>query len=70
MILDTNALSAMASGDPAVGAAFGIQHSRHRRDYEAWLSTNLPACQVLDITQQMSRDSHFDKVNDLRRLDW
>lgn len=125
MILDTNALSAIASGDPAAEAAFGsaeyigipvivlgeyrfgIQHSRHRRDYEAWLSANLPACQVLDVTEQtavtyaairselraagtpipsndawiaalcrqharplLSRDGHFDKVKDLRRIDW
>ena len=70
MILDTNALSAIANGDPAAGTVFGragligipvivvgeyrfgIQRSRHRRDYETWLSMNLPACQVLEITEQ------------------
>jgi tRNA(fMet)-specific endonuclease VapC len=125
MILDTNALSAIANGDPAAGTVFGkagliaipvivlgeyrfgIEQSRHRHDYEKWLSTNLPSCLVLDVTEQttvayaairselrtartpipsndvwiaalsrqhslplLSRDEHFDKVRDLRRLDW
>ena len=38
MILDTNALSALADG--------------HARDYEDWLNENLPLCQVLETTEE------------------
>lgn len=70
MILDTNALLAIADGDPeAVAAAgrarqiaipvivlgeyrFGIGQSRRRIEYDAWLSSMLAACRVLELNAE------------------
>jgi len=67
MILDTNALSALADGDEKVAAhldddplpavpvivlgeyRYGIRESRHRADYESWLSENLVRYAVLPV---------------------
>jgi len=67
LILDTNALSAVADGDKGAEAVlrnanqvaipvivlgeyrYGIQQSRNRRQYEAWLSHLLPDCRVLAV---------------------
>ncbi|MGH9451370.1 MAG: type II toxin-antitoxin system VapC family toxin [Terriglobia bacterium] len=70
MILDTNALSAIADGE--AGAAreftrarqiaipvivlgeyrFGIERSRHKRRYEAWLTEMVAATQVLEVDSE------------------
>ncbi len=70
MILDTNAVSALADGEPGVVAQcarageaaipvivlgefrYGIAHSRHRRQYERWLSELLDAVQTLEINEE------------------
>ena len=125
MILDTNALSAVADGEPtavrifsqaasielpviALGEyRFGIAQSRHRADYERWLGDLIATVRVLPVDQETSghyaqiraelkkagkpvpsndlwigalcrqhrlslltRDSHFDAVRGLRRIDW
>lgn len=125
MILDTNALSAVADGEPGAVEQlartrevsvpvivlgefrYGIARSRHRRQYERWLSELLAVVKVLEISEEttvryaqlrfelkesgtplpandvwiaalsrqhaqpiLSRDRHFDSVNDLQRLDW
>ncbi|MGH8674834.1 MAG: type II toxin-antitoxin system VapC family toxin [Burkholderiales bacterium] len=31
---------------------YGIAHSRHRSDYEAWLESHLPDFDVLEVTQE------------------
>lgn len=125
MILDTNALSAIADYQPdatklfrtaeLVGIPvivlgefrFGILRSRRRLDYEEWLAQSLRWCRVLDVNDQtasiyaairvelretgtpipsndlwiaalcrqhsltlLSRDRHFDRVKNLKRLGW
>ena len=70
MILDTNAVSALADGEPGVVAQcarvnetaipvivlgefrYGIAQSRHRRQYERWLSELLDVVQVLGINEE------------------
>lgn len=125
MILDTNALSALAEGDPSLESTvqkaaelaipvivlgeyrYGIRQSHHHRHYEQWLAEFLPAYRILDVDQEtsihyagirlelkkagtpipsndvwiaalsrqhalpiLSRDTHFDVIEALRRLDW
>jgi len=125
MILDTNALSAFADGDPDLGALvsgadrlalspivlgeyrFGMASSRHQARYEAWLGRLMPEVEILPLTDATSRhyvqvrrelrqagtpipwhdiwiaaqcrehklpvasrDTHFDHVDGIRRLDW
>ncbi len=125
MILDTNAVSAIADGEASAmeiaGRAnrlavpvtvlgeyrLGIAQSRHRPLYESWLREWISAVAVLDIDEEtahsyaaigmelkkkgrpipsndlwiaaacrqhslpiLSRDTHFDLVPGLRRLDW
>ncbi len=125
MILDTNALSAIADGEasametaeradglavPVVVLgeyALGIAHSRHHAIYQTWLREWISAVVVLDIDEEtthfyatiglelrkkgkpiptndlwiaaacrqhslplLSKDTHFDLVSGLRRLDW
>ncbi len=68
MILDTNALSALADGNPKVVSIveqsqeisiptivlgeyrFGIAQSRHRKEYEGWLSGLLQIVEICDVT--------------------
>lgn len=70
MILDTNALSAIAEAEPAAVAIiarvqivaipvivlgeyrYGIAQSRRQAEYERWLSDHLPACRVLEISEE------------------
>jgi tRNA(fMet)-specific endonuclease VapC len=70
VILDTNALSAFADGEAAVGEVlrrqaraaipvvvlgefrYGIQGSRHRKLYEAWLDAQVSHFEVLAVTQE------------------
>ncbi len=70
MILDTNAVSALADGVTALEVAarevrrfsipvivlgefrFGIQRSRHRARYAAWLEELVEVSSVLDIDRQ------------------
>ena len=70
MILDTNAVSALADGEPGAieqldrspEAAipvivlgefrYGILRSRHRRQYERWLSELLDVVQVLELNEE------------------
>lgn len=125
MILDTNALSAMADGEQGVleqlartsqvwipvivlgEFRYGIARSRYRRQYEQWLSDLLLIVQVIDVGEEttfyyarmrvelkesgsplpandvwiaalcrqytlpiLSRDRHFDVVDDLQRVEW
>ena len=125
MILDTNALSAIADGEasameiaarasrvalPVIVLGeyrLGISQSRHRAIYESWFREWISAVAVLDIDEEtthsyaaigmelkkkgrpipsndlwiaaacrqyslplLSRDTHFDLVPGLRRLDW
>jgi predicted nucleic acid-binding protein len=70
VILDTNALSAIADGDPAAVACidraplvaipvivlgefrYGIARSRYRAAYQTWLGQSLPACRVLEVSDE------------------
>jgi tRNA(fMet)-specific endonuclease VapC len=70
LILDTNALSAVADGQGAAVRAFakavqlavpvivlgefrfGIVGSRHKADYERWLSAFLSTCAVLHVDEE------------------
>ena len=70
MILDTNALSAFADGEAALGEIlrqqaraaipvivlgefrYGIAGSRQRRRYEAWLESQVPRFDILDVTNE------------------
>ena len=125
MILDTNALSAIADGEasamriaeraellavPVIVLGeyrLGTVRSRHRAIYENWLREFVSAVTVLEINEEtthpyaaiglelkkvgkpipsndlwiaaacrqhslplLSRDTHFDLVSGLRRLDW
>jgi tRNA(fMet)-specific endonuclease VapC len=125
VILDTNALSAIADNEPAAVRIFrraaaielpvivlgeyrlGIAHSRRRDEYEKWLGELIAATRVLPVDdatsghyariraelkkaghpipsndlwiaalarqhrlQLMSRDRHFDAVQDLKRIGW
>ena len=125
LILDTNAVSAIADGEaPVMEIAerasrlalpvivlgeyrLGIAQSRYRAIYESWLREWISAVTVLDIDEEttqsyaaiglelkkkgkpipsndlwiaaacrqrslplLSRDTHFDFVAGLRRLDW
>jgi tRNA(fMet)-specific endonuclease VapC len=125
LILDTNALSALADGDPAAAAAFrraaqiaipvivlgefryGIAQSRHESEYERWLDEVLSLCPALDVNVEtarhyaairgelkragtpipsndlwiaalsrqhslpiLSRDEHFDFIENLQRHTW
>ena len=125
MILDTNAVSALADGDPAAlerlaeasqvvipvvalgEYRYGIAQSRYRERREDWLARLLKVVRTLEIDAEttlryaeirvelkkagkpipandvwiaalcrqharpvMSRDSHFDAVRGLRRVDW
>lgn len=125
MILDTNALSAIADGEasameiaeraerlavPVIVLGeyrLGIAYSRHRATYQNWLSEWISAVVVLNIDEEtthlyaaiglelkkkgkpipvndlwiaaacrqhslplLSKDTHFDLVSGLRRLDW
>lgn len=59
MILDTNALSAIAAAgrarNPAIPVIvlgecrFGVGQSRRRDEYDAWVSSMLAACRVLEL---------------------
>ena len=73
MILDTNAISALADGEPRVGELleratvvalpvvalgeyrYGIQQSRHRARYEAWLEELVQSVTVLEIGNGTAR---------------
>jgi predicted nucleic acid-binding protein len=73
LILDTNALSATADGDPSaleqVSRAalvalpvivlgeyrLGIAQSRHRRDYESWLTQWIASVKVLGIDEETTK---------------
>lgn len=125
MILDTNALSAIADNDsaavrifsqaPAIELPvivlgeyrFGIAHSRRRNQYENWLDELIAATRILPVDGDtsthyariraelkkadlpipsndlwiaalcrqhrlplMSRDGHFDAVQNLKRIEW
>ena len=131
MILDTNAVSALAVGSEALVTVlggggskpvvdvlaipvivlgefeFGIARSRHRARYRRWLERLVEVANVLDIDQRtaahyatireklrargrpipsndtwiaalalqhdlriVSRDAHFDEVDDVRRVAW
>lgn len=125
MILDTNALSALAEGERSIEPIlkqavnirvpvvvlgeyrFGIAQSRERKSYERWLGEYLDRLRVLDITDETSRyyaeirlelkmlgrpipsndlwiaalsrqhrlpilskDRHFDAIQNLRRIEW
>ena len=125
LVLDTNALSAIADGEPAIAPyferegdlcvpvivlgeyRFGILESRRRVDYERWLAELLLNCRLLEISEEtanwyarirlqlktagkpipsndlwiaalcrqhslplLSRDTHFDHVRGMERLDW
>lgn len=125
MILDTNALSAVADNDPAAVRIFrhaatielpvivlgeyrfGIAHSRRHDEYEKWLGELIAATRVLPVDEAasghyariraelkkaghpipsndlwiaalarqhrlplMSRDEHFDAVQNLKRIGW
>ncbi|MBK8999101.1 MAG: PIN domain-containing protein [Myxococcales bacterium] len=125
MILDTNAVSALADGNAGLEAAahdvirfsipvivlgefsFGIRRSRRRVRYEDWLDRLMEASIVLDVDAGtaeryaalreilrrrgrpipsndawiaalalqhelpvLSRDSHFDEVDGVRRVGW
>jgi tRNA(fMet)-specific endonuclease VapC len=125
MLLDTNALSAVADNDPAAVRIFrdaesielpvivlgeyrfGIAHSRRRGEYEKWLKELIAATRVLAVDEEtsshytrvraelkkagrpipsndiwiaalvrqhrlavMSRDGHFDAIQDVERVGW
>ncbi|MGA1983479.1 MAG: type II toxin-antitoxin system VapC family toxin [Acidobacteriaceae bacterium] len=125
MILDTNAVSAVADNQsaavrlfrdaasielPAIVLGeyrFGIAQSRRRKEYEMWLEELVAATRVLSVDEQtsshyaqvrselkkagkpipsndlwiaalarqhrlplMSQDTHFDDVQDLKRIGW
>ena len=70
MILDTNALSAIAEGEPGATKKFararqvaipvivlgeyrfGIAHSRHKREYERWLTEMIAVARVLEVNEE------------------
>ena len=70
MILDTNALSAIAEGEPGATKKFararqvaipvivlgeyrfGIAHSRHKREYERWLTEMIAVAHVLEVNEE------------------
>ncbi len=74
MILDTNALSALADGDPAISPSlaqadeivlpsivlgefrYGINQSRHRLRYQAWLAELIGGCRILNV-DRLTADS-------------
>jgi len=73
LILDTNALSAWADGDPAVAPPllaaemlvvgefeFGIRQSRHRSRYEAWLRRSLALAQIAVVNSRTAR--HYAEI--------
>ncbi len=78
MILDTNALSAMADGEAAIAVVlrqqkrialpvivlgefrYGIAQSRHRNDYEEWLTRTLPLVDVLSVIEQTTE--HYSAI--------
>lgn len=78
MILDTNALSAVADNEPAAVRIFsqaasielpvivlgeyqfGIARSRHRSEYEKWLSELIDATRVLPIDHETS--GHYAQI--------
>ncbi len=84
MILDTNALSAMADGEAEIAIIlrqqkrialpvivlgeflYGIAQSRHRNDYEEWLTRTLPLVDVLPVIEQTTEHYSAISVN-LRR---
>lgn len=125
MILDTNGVSAMADGEPALEPVlmwatelaipvivlgeyrYGIAHSRHRARYERWLIEAVANCRILRIDEAtaaeyarirgelkrsgrpipsndvwiaalarqhampvLSRDEHFDRVPQVKRVAW
>jgi tRNA(fMet)-specific endonuclease VapC len=125
VILDTNALSAVADNEASAVRIFsqaasielpvivlgeyrfGIARSRHRSEYEKWLKELIDATRVLPVDQEtsgyyaqvraelkkagnpipsndlwiaalsrqhglplMSRDRHFDAVQNLKRIGW
>jgi tRNA(fMet)-specific endonuclease VapC len=78
VILDTNALSAVADNEPAAVRIFsqaasvelpvivlgeyrfGIGRSRHRSEYEKWLSELIDATRVLPVDRETS--GHYAQV--------
>jgi predicted nucleic acid-binding protein len=125
VILDTNALSAVADNEPAAVRIFsqatsielpvivlgeyrfGIAHSRRRKEYQKWFDELIVATRTLPVDREtshhyaqiraelkkagqplpsndlwiaalsrqhrlplMSRDTHFDTVQDLKRIGW
>ncbi len=125
MILDTNAVSALADGDSALARVladvarftlpvivigefrFGMARSRHRPRYEQWLASLVTVSTVADVDLDtaayyarlrdelrtagrpipsndtwiaalavqhglpvVSRDEHFDQVDQVRRIQW
>ena len=73
MILDTNALSAIAEGEPGAAKTFaharhiaipvivlgeyrfGIEQSKHKREYERWLEEMVSVSRILDINEETAR---------------
>jgi tRNA(fMet)-specific endonuclease VapC len=125
VILDTNAVSALADGDSALARVladvarftlpvivigefrFGLARSRHRERYERWLASLVTVSAVADVDLDtathyarlrdelrtagrpipsndtwiaalavqhglpvVSRDEHFDQVDQVRRIQW
>jgi tRNA(fMet)-specific endonuclease VapC len=78
LILDTNALSAVADADPRIKSSwsgarkiaipvivlgeyrYGISQSRKRVEYQSWLETHLPLCDVLGITDETT--AHYAEI--------
>jgi tRNA(fMet)-specific endonuclease VapC len=70
LVLDTNALSALADGDLALDPVlrdageiaipvivlgeyrYGVQHSRHRQQYEQWLTESIRNSRVLGVDEE------------------
>lgn len=77
MILDTNALSAWADGDPAIEPLLPTATR-----YAEWLAVNLDTVDVARIDRAIaavarherlpiiSRDGHFDAVRGVERVSW
>jgi len=75
VILDTNAVSALADGDPAISSSlaladelvlpvivlaefrYGINQSRHRLRYQAWLAELIGVSRILDV-DRLTADSY------------